>query len=101
MNHGLSDTSPEVERLMIEAYRRMPPWQKMKLVTDAYVVARQLHAAGCQLRDPSATQADINRAWALMTLGDGPWMERMRFDTMSQPAEHVRPIKYVISVLDD
>jgi hypothetical protein len=36
-----------------------------------------------------------------MTLGPGPWMARMRFDAMLPPAEHVRAIKFVVSVLDD
>ncbi len=40
----LSDTSPEVERLMFEAYRRMSPARKMKLVADAYVFARQVQS---------------------------------------------------------
>lgn len=97
----LSDTAPEVERLMYEAYRRMSPARKMKLVTDAYTVARQLHAAGHRLRNPGAKDSDVNQAWALMTLGPGPWIERMRFDAMLQPAEHVRAIKFVVRVLDD
>jgi hypothetical protein len=101
MNAILSDTSPEVERLMYEAYRRMSPERKFKIVTDAYTVARQLHAAGHRLRNPQATDAEVNRTWAMMTLGPGPWIERMRFDEMGQPAEHVRAIKFVVRVLDD
>ncbi len=96
-----SDTAPEVERLMYENYRRMTAVRKVKLVTDAYTVARQLHATGHRLRNPGAADADVNRAWALMTLGSGPWIDRMRFDAMLQPAEHVRPIKFVVKVLDD
>jgi hypothetical protein len=97
----LTDTAPEVERLMYEVYRRMSPARKMRLVTDAYTVARQLHAAGHRLRNPGATDADVNRAWALMTLGPGPWIERMRFNAMPPPAEHIRAIKFVVQVLDD
>jgi hypothetical protein len=36
-----------------------------------------------------------------MTLGPGPWIDRMEFAAMTQPAEHVRPIKHVLTVLDD
>jgi hypothetical protein len=97
----LSDTAPEVERLMFEAYRRMSPARKLKLVADAYVVARQLHSSGHHLRNPEATNADVNRAWALMTLGAGPWLDRMRYETMLQPAEHIAPIKFVLRILDD
>lgn len=101
MKPGVSDTSPEVERLMYEAYRRMSPERKWQLVADAYTVARQLHAAGHRLRHPGATDADVNRAWAMLTLGPGPWINRMRFDAMPPPAEHIRAIKFVVAVLDD
>ena len=98
---NLTDTAPEVERMMYEAYRQMSPARKMKLVADAYVVARQLHSAGHRLRHSEATDADVNRAWTLMTLGPGPWLDRMRFDTMMPPAEHIVPVKFVIRILDD
>ncbi|MDB5310967.1 MAG: hypothetical protein JWO38_5169 [Gemmataceae bacterium] len=98
---GLSDTAPEVERLMFEAYRRMTPARKWKLVTDAYTLARQMHAAGHRLRNPAGSDEDVNREWVLMTVGPGPWIDRMEFAAMSPPAEHVRPIMYVVSVLDD
>lgn len=98
---NLTDTAPEVERLMYEAYRRMSPARKMKLVADAYVVARQLHSTGHRLRHPDATDADVNRAWALMTIGHGPWLDRMRFDVMLPPAEHITPIKFVTRILDE
>lgn len=97
----LSDTAPEVERMMFEAYRRMPPARKFRLVAEAYTVARQIHAAGHRIRNVGASDADVNRAWALATLGPGPWIDRMRFNAMLQPAEHVRPIKHVVAVLDD
>jgi hypothetical protein len=98
---ALSDTAPEVERLMFEAYRRMPPARKWQLVSEAYTVARHVHAAGHRLRNPGASQIEVNRAWALMTLGPGPWIDRMEFATMPPPTEFVRAIKYVVSVLDD
>src|SRR5262245_9022513 len=101
MTNALTDTAPEVERLMYEACRRMSPARKMELVTEAYAVARQLHASGHRLRNPGATNADVNRAWALMTLGPGPWIDRLRLTAMPPPAEQVRAIKFVIAVLDD
>jgi hypothetical protein len=97
----LTDTAPEVERLMYEAYRRMSPARKMKLVADAYVFARQLHSTGHRLRHPEATDAEVNQAWALMTLAPGPWLYRMRFDFMMPAAEHITPIKFVTRILDD
>jgi hypothetical protein len=98
---GLSDTSPDVERIMIAGYRRMPVWRKWKLVADAHTVARQLHAAGHRLRNPTASPGEVNRAWAEVTLGPGPWMDCMRFDAMTPPAEQILPTKYVITALED
>jgi hypothetical protein len=98
---GLSDTSPEVERLMAEAYRRMPVWHKVRQVADAYMVARRMHAAGCRLRNPAATDGEINRAWVLMAVGDGPWMSRMEFDAMTQPADVIQQVRAVTSILND
>jgi hypothetical protein len=97
----LTDTAPHVERLMAENYRRMPPWRKLRLVSDAYDTARNLHAAGLRLREPANSQEAVNRDWAVRTLGNGPWIERMEFSSMSQPSEHVQAIKYAVSVLND
>ena len=96
----LSDTSPDVERRLYAVYRNMPAWRKMQLVTDSYVVARRMHEAGHRLRNPGDSAADINRAWATMTLGPGPWLDRMEFAAMSPPVEHVRPIRFVVDVLN-
>ena len=79
---AVADTALEAERRLYEVYRRMPPVRKLQLVEGAYRVARQLHAAGCRLRHAGASDADVNRAWTLTTLGSGPWLERMRFESI-------------------
>jgi hypothetical protein len=66
---GLSDTSPDAERVMYEAYRRMSPARKWKNLADDYRMARDLHAAGMRLRDPGVTPAEIQAAWLRDTLG--------------------------------
>lgn len=66
---GLSDTSPDVERMMIEAYRRMPPERKWKNLSDDYRMARGLHAAGFRLRNPTASVADIQADWIRSVFG--------------------------------
>jgi hypothetical protein len=58
-----SDTAPEVERLMYEAYRRMPPARKWKNLRDAHRMARALHAAGMRQRNPAVTLAEIQADW--------------------------------------
>lgn len=97
----LSDTPPEVERLLAETYRRMTPGYKGKLVADANRFARQLHAAGHRSRNPAATPATINREWVRLTLGPGPWADRMEFAAMTPTPDHVRPLKHITTVLDD
>ena len=76
--HGLSDTSPDVERMLIEGYRRMPVERKLAVVANASAAARTLHAAGHGLRNPHATPETVNREWASMTLGVGPWLVQLR-----------------------
>jgi hypothetical protein len=97
---GLSDTHPEAERRMYDIYRRMSPMRKFQLIAEAHTVARQLHAAGHAMRNPGASSTDVNREWALMTLGSGPWMDRVRFDAMSPVTEQVRAIQTAIAALD-
>jgi hypothetical protein len=96
----VSDTAPEIERMISAGYRQMPVWRKVRLVTDSYVVARQLHEAGHRLRNPAATPFSIAHEWAHMTLGPGPWMERIPFAMTAHPVEHVRAVQYVIAALD-
>ncbi len=65
----LSDTAPDVERLMYEVYRRMTPARKWKNLRDDYRMARALHAAGMRHRQPSVTLAQIQADWIHTTLG--------------------------------
>jgi hypothetical protein len=66
---GLSDTSPDAERVLYEAYRRMTPARKWKNLADDYRMARDLHAAGMRFRNPAVTVAEIQAAWMHDTLG--------------------------------
>jgi hypothetical protein len=66
----VTDTAPEVERLMYEAYRRMSPARKWKNLRDDYRMARALHATGMQHRNPSVTLAEIQADWICSLLGD-------------------------------
>lgn len=65
----VSDTSPEVERLMYEAYRRMSPARKWKNLRDDHRMARVLHAAGMRQRNPAVTLAEIQADWISSLLG--------------------------------
>ncbi len=67
--HLLSDTAPDVERLMYEAYRRMPPARKWNNLRDDHRMARALHAAGMRHRQPGVTLAEIQADWIHSLLG--------------------------------
>jgi hypothetical protein len=69
MKPGVSDTSPEVERLMYEAYRGMSPERKWKNLRDDHKMARALHAAGMRHRNPGVTLAEIQADWIHSLLG--------------------------------
>jgi hypothetical protein len=45
MNHGIQDTSPEIERFLIEGYRRMSLKQKLIQVFELTTVAQQFALA--------------------------------------------------------
>jgi hypothetical protein len=64
----LTDTSPEAEWVLIEAYRKMPFERKWRLLGDLFRTARILHAAGMRLRNPAVTDEDIHAAWLAQTL---------------------------------
>ena len=66
---GLSDTSPDVERVMYEAYRRMTPARRWKNMSDDFRMARALHAAGMRMRKPSMSVEEIQASWLEHTLG--------------------------------
>jgi hypothetical protein len=66
---GLNDTHPEAERVLIEAYRRMPFEARLRQMGDLYHTARILHAAGVRHRNPEATEEMIQEEWRILSLG--------------------------------
>lgn len=63
MAHGLSDTHPDAERVMIAAYRNMPAWRKWQNLVADYRLARSLHASGFRRRHPNADSHAMLREW--------------------------------------
>jgi hypothetical protein len=96
----LSDTSPEVERRMAEAYRRMPPWRKWQNLLHDYRFARAIHAAGFRSRNPGASVHDIQNDWIRQVWGTPspiPLPERI----MEPSQQDFRPaLEKVIGVLE-
>jgi hypothetical protein len=63
-----SDTSPEAERILIEAYRRMPPWEKVRRVSEMTRACVELALAGIRARHPGATEQEVRLRLAALRL---------------------------------
>jgi len=62
------DTAFEVERLLVEAYRHMPPWEKARRVTDLVQTLDMLALAGIAERHPQATERERRLRLAALRL---------------------------------
>jgi hypothetical protein len=53
------DTSPEVERIMIEGYREMPVWKKLHQVWELTQLVQQLAMNDIRRRYPLANDREV------------------------------------------
>ncbi len=97
---GLSDTSPEAERVMAESYRRMTRSRKWALLGDLYRYGRQLHAAGVRSRRPEANPGDIRADWATIHLGKAFESGMEQEMVLEQPIENQAVVREVIAAFD-
>ena len=65
----LTDTSPDVERRLAEAYWAMPPWRKWANLLRDYRFARSLHATGYRSRNPHSSVHDVQVDWVQQVWG--------------------------------
>ena len=63
------DTSPDVENILIERLRQMPPWRKMALVGEMNRTLRAFALAGLRQRYPGDTPDLLRRRLADLLLG--------------------------------
>lgn len=63
------DTSPEVERAMIDGIRALPAKRKMRLVVDLSRAVRHLALIGLRDRYPDAGEVELERRLADLLLG--------------------------------
>lgn len=63
------DTTYEVECLLIDAWRRMPPWEKAQKLAESSRAVEQLARAGVRLRYPEATDREVQLRVAALRLG--------------------------------
>ena len=64
------DTSERVDRMLMDAYRRMSPAEKMVRVGSLWHAAYELAAAGVRLRRPDASAEEIRLILAGRRLGE-------------------------------
>lgn len=63
------DTPYEIERLLIEGYRRMSPAEKARRVAEDCVALETLVVAGIRARHPGASGDELRRRLAELRLG--------------------------------
>jgi hypothetical protein len=63
------DTSIEAESCLIEKLRAAGPQRRLDMVRDASQTIRQLAWNGLRRRHPQATDSDLRRLYAELTLG--------------------------------
>jgi hypothetical protein len=95
---GLSDTSPEAERVLREALRRMPFARRWSQMGAIYNTARALHAAGLRDRQPTIADVEIAAAWRANVPGLDP-SELRRAVPMHGQDENLRVVQEVTAVL--
>jgi hypothetical protein len=66
----LSDTSPEVEAILIDLLRQAPAWRKFKMVGDLNATVKEFALVGIRERYPYATEREIKRHLADLLLGE-------------------------------
>ncbi len=63
------DTAPWAERMLIEHWRSMLPWEKAALVSELSGALHRLSVAGLEARFPNAGPEEIERRAARLRLG--------------------------------
>ena len=61
---GLSDTTPEAERVLIELARAMPDARKIDQVFEMIETIRMLGMAGVRSRHPEASEEELRKRMA-------------------------------------
>ena len=69
--HGLlsADTSPAMEQLQIDFWRRMTPLDKARAVTQLTRATQELARAGIRQRHPHASEQECRLRLAVLKLG--------------------------------
>jgi len=96
---GLSDTSPEAERVLAAALRVMSPARKWEILAGTQRIAPTLHQAGVLMRRPNSTPREVRDSWRLAMLGAGLWVGFGDQGTGGLPTNPLDAIREVVSTL--
>jgi hypothetical protein len=99
---GISDTSPDAMRVLIDCYRRMPLERKWRIMGDAYRTARTLHEIGFRARHFSSSSHAIQSEWRKLALGSA-WRPQFDEDSAVDASllDNLPVLCKVISVFQD
>ncbi len=64
-----ADTSPAAEQVQLELMRQAPAWRKFHAVGQLWTTLRTLALSGLRQRYPHASEAELRRRLADLTLG--------------------------------
>jgi hypothetical protein len=64
-----ADTSPAAEALQIAAWRRMQPWEKLRIVEELVRASEELARIGIRGRHPHADDSEVELRLAALRLG--------------------------------
>ena len=95
---GLSDTSPQAERVLAQVFREMPSSRKWSLIAEDYRLSRLIHAAGMRSRNPLISTEVIRRRWLTDTLGEGPWLDTNGDSGVEQPIDILTVVREVVAI---
>lgn len=76
------DTEYEIERRLIEAYRRMPSWEKARRVGEMVRALDQLALAGIATRHPHAGARERQLRLAALRLGRDVMVQAFGWDPL-------------------
>ncbi len=66
----ISDTSPDVEQILMGLLRAAPPWRKLEMVAQLNQAVREMALIGLRNRYPAASPAELQRRLAGLLLGE-------------------------------
>jgi hypothetical protein len=78
------DTAEDIDRLLIEAYRRMSPAEKLERVAEICRAVDRLAIAGIRQRHPSADEREIRLRRAALRLDRAVMIELFAWDPVRE-----------------